>query len=186
MRTLYIILLSFGCLGIARSQETEPQDKMSHDENVAHITGRVLDSVSHQPLQYATITLFHGKDTRPAGGGMTNRKGQFAIGGIVPGKYRVTIDIIGYASRTLGPLDLHGRLSLGDISVGKSASDLQAVTVTATKGLVENKIDKMVYNVEKDVTSLGGVATDVLKKVPMVSVDVDGNVDIMGNTNILS
>lgn len=116
---------------------------------------------------------------------MTNRKGQFAIGGIVPGKYRVTIDIIGYASRTLGPLDLHGRLSLGDISVGKSASDLQAVTVTATKGLVENKIDKMVYNVEKDVTSLGGVATDVLKKVPMVSVDVDGNVDIMGNTNIL-
>ena len=73
----------------------------------------------------------------------------------------------------------------GDTSQPKKVTTMQAVTVTATRGLVENKLDKTVYNVEKDVTSLGGVATDVLKKVPMISVDVDGNVDIMGNSNIL-
>ena len=185
MKTLYIILLSLGCLTIARSQEPS-QDKS--EKNGARITGRIIDSLNHQPLQYATISLFKGSDTKPAGGGMTNAKGQFAIDGIAPGSYTVTIDIIGYSIRTLGPYELDTKkpqFSLGDIPVGKKANDLQAVTVTATKGLVENKLDKMVYNVEKDVTSLGGVATDVLKKIPMVSVDVDGNVDIMGNGNIL-
>ena len=59
------------------------------------------------------------------------------------------------------------------------------MTVTAPRGLVENKIDKLVYNAEKDITSQGGVATDILKKVPMVSVDVDGNVELQGNANIL-
>lgn len=185
MKTLYIILLSLGCLSVARSQEPASQDKTSPEKSGIRITGRIVDSLSHQPLQYATISLFRGKDTKPAGGGMTNAKGQFSIGGIAPGTYTVTIDIIGYAPRTMGPYDLREKFSLGDIPIGKQANDLQAVTVTATKGLVENKLDKMVYNVEKDVTSLGGVATDVLKKVPMVSVDVDGNVDIMGNTNIL-
>jgi len=73
-------------------------------------------------------------------------------------------------------------MTLGDISLSKKGGALQAVTVTAPKGLVENKIDKMVYNAEKDITSQGGVATDILKKVPMVSVDVDGNVQLQGNS----
>jgi len=152
------------------------------------VTGRVIDSLSHQPLQYATISIVKQKDPKPSGGGMTGAKGGFSLDALTPGTYTLTVDIIGYAPRTIGPITLDGKsspLSLGDIAVGKKANEMQAVTVTATRGLVENKLDKMVYNVEKDVTSLGGVATDVLKKVPMVSVDVDGNVDIMGNTNIL-
>src|SRR5450432_189415 len=42
----------------------------------------------------------------------------------------------------------------------------------------------MVYNAERDITSQGGVATDLLKKIPMISVDVDGNVELQGNSNI--
>src|SRR5450432_4205021 len=42
----------------------------------------------------------------------------------------------------------------------------------------------MVYNAERDITSQGGVATDLLKKIPMISVDVDGNVELQGNANI--
>lgn len=61
---------------------------------------------------------------------------------------------------------------------------MQGVTVSSAKGLVENKIDKMVFNAEKDVTSQGGVATDILKKVPQVSVDVDGNVELAGSSSI--
>ena len=54
----------------------------------------------------------------------------------------------------------------------------------ASNGLIENKIDKIVFNAEKDLTSQGGVATDVLKKVPQVSVDVDGNVELAGSSSI--
>ena len=187
MKTLYIfslfLLSSLACRLVARAQDATTQAN-----DGIRITGRIIDSLSRQPLQYATISLFKDQDTKPAGGGMTNNKGLFSIAGLTPGKYTLTVDIIGYGTRSLGPYTLNSnkpQLTLADIAVGKKANELESVTVTAPRGLVQNKLDKMVYNVEKDVTSLGGVATDVLKKVPMVSVDVDGNVDIMGNTNIL-
>jgi ferric enterobactin receptor len=183
MRTPFAILLLLGYSLATFAQEGKPVA-----DTKLKVTGRVIDSLSHQPLQYATISIVKQKDPKPSSGGMTSAKGGFSLDALTPGTYMLTVDIIGYAPRTIGPITLDGRtssLSLGDIAVGKKANEMQAVTVTATRGLVENKLDKMVYNVEKDVTSLGGVATDVLKKVPMVSVDVDGNVDIMGNTNIL-
>ena len=107
---------------------------------------------------------------------------------LAPGSYTLKIDFIGYQGRTIGPFTVDGSAPthlLGDIFLQKKVAELQSVTVTATRGLVENKIDKMVYNAEKDITSQGGVATDILKKVPMVSVDVDGNVELQGNANIL-
>jgi outer membrane receptor protein involved in Fe transport len=58
------------------------------------------------------------------------------------------------------------------------------VTVVGDKPVVENKIDKIVYNVSNDITSQGGAAIDVLKKVPQVTVDIDGNVELQGNSNI--
>jgi outer membrane receptor protein involved in Fe transport len=182
MKKLFALLLALTAVTLIHAQE-----KPAETGGAGHITGRILDSLTHQPLPYATVTLYKAKDPKPAGGGMTGNKGTFSIDGVAPGTYFLTIGIIGYAPHTTDPILVDERkpVSLGDIRVGKKAADLQAVTVTAPRGLVENKIDKMVYNVEKDVTSLGGVATDVLKKVPMVSVDVDGNVDILGNTNIL-
>jgi outer membrane receptor protein involved in Fe transport len=152
----------------------------------AQVVGRIVDSNSRQPIQYATISLYGPNATRPIGGMMTGSKGEFGLTAPRTGKFSVTVECIGYAKRTLGPFPAdRKRTSLGDILLAKEAANLQSVTVTAPRGLVENKLDKVVYNAEKDVTSLGGVATDILKKVPMVSVDVDGNVDIMGNTNIL-
>jgi outer membrane receptor protein involved in Fe transport len=182
MKKLYALLLTFACVASLCAQE-----RQENNDNPGRITGRIVDSLSHQPLPYASVSVYKRNDPKPAGGVMTGNKGVFAIDGLTPGTYTLTIELIGYAPHTVGPVTVDGKkpVSLGDVAVGKKATDLQAVTVTAPRGLVENKIDKMVYNVEKDVTSLGGVATDVLKKVPMVSVDVDGNVDIMGNTNIL-
>src|SRR3984957_9191875 len=182
MRTLYVILFLLGNLCRVSAQ------RQQLDQAVVKVTGRVVDSLSRQPLAYATVTLYGQDRTKSAGGAMTGSKGTFSLECRHTGTYTVTIECIGYGARTIGPFAADGKrppLAMGDIFLVKKATDLQAVTVTATRGLVENKLDKMVYNVEKDVTSLGGVATDVLKKVPMVSVDVDGNVDIMGNTNIL-
>jgi ferric enterobactin receptor len=152
------------------------------------ITGRILDSLTRGPVEYATITLFAAGSTRPLNGAATTNKGIFSLDGLTPGSYTLNIGFIGYQSRTmdtlvLGPKDMN--LTLGDLLLSKKPASLQAVTVTASKGLVENKIDKMVYNAEKDITSQGGVATDILKKVPMVSVDVDGNVQLQGNSNVL-
>src|SRR6202012_866107 len=150
------------------------------------ITGRILDSATRQPIEYASISASAKKGAAPLNGIVSNNKGTFVLDKLSPGSVLLTIEAIGSETRPIGPVPLAGKtLALGDVLVSKKAASLQSVTVTATRGLVENKIDKMVYNAEKDITSQGGVATDILKKVPMVSVDVDGNVELMGNANIL-
>lgn len=152
------------------------------------ITGRILDSATHHPIEYATISLFAQDSAKPLNGTTTNDKGVFQLNGLTEGIFMVRIGFIGYADRRVGPLHISEKtptLLLGDLPIGRKAASLQTVVVTAPSNLVENKIDKMVYNAEKDITSQGGVATDVLKKVPMVSVDVDGNVELQGNANIL-
>ena len=156
------------------------------EDGKGKITGRIIDSLSHQPIGDATITLFSTGNSHPVNGTIAGPKGIFSLDGLKPGTYRLIIEFVGYRNRAFGPLTLGSKpLSIGDVPLSPTAGEMQSVTVTAPKGLVENKIDKMVFNAEKDITSQGGVATDVLKKVPMVSVDVDGNVELMGNANIL-
>jgi ferric enterobactin receptor len=180
MRKFAVLLLSLSSLYGLNAQKPDMAGP------AIKITGRIVDSNSRQPIQYATISIYGASAARPAGGMMTGSKGEFSVTAPRTGEFSITVECIGYAKIKLGPFPADGKkASLGDILLSKEAASLEAVTVTAPRGLVENKLDKLVYNAEKDVTSLGGVATDILKKVPMVSVDVDGNVDIMGNTNIL-
>ena len=61
---------------------------------------------------------------------------------------------------------------------------LQTVTISAKQKIIENKIDKIVFNADQDITSQSGVAIDILKKVPQVSVDIDGNVELAGSSSI--
>ncbi|AZA53848.1 MULTISPECIES: outer membrane beta-barrel family protein [Chryseobacterium] len=78
-------------------------------------------------------------------------------------------------------------------TIDKKASDtlkdhqvktIQEVTIVGKKAVVENKVDKIVYNVANDITSQSGAAIDVLRKVPQVTVDADGNVELQGNPNV--
>ncbi|MHA4809154.1 TonB-dependent receptor domain-containing protein [Flavitalea flava] len=152
------------------------------------ITGRIIDSASKAVIEYATVTLFTQKDKKPINGATTHSNGTFTLDDLAPGIYTLSAGFIGYGPRLIGPVSLTNKtqnISLGDVFLAKKTQDLQSVTVTATRGLIENKIDKMVYNAEKDITSQGGLATDILKKVPMVAVDVDGNVTLKGNSDIL-
>src|SRR5260221_5278759 len=77
-----------------------------------------------------------------------------------------------------------GKANIGAMPLDPAAATLKEVTVTGSRPLVENHIDKIVFNAANDGTAQSGVAIDVLKKVPSVSVDVDGNVELEGNPNI--
>lgn len=151
------------------------------------ITGIVNDSLSKQAIEYATITLYAGNSKQAVSGGTSDSKGSFRMDHLAAGTYKMVVDFIGYGTKTVAAVRLTGKTpvyNLGTLSLFKSAETLQGVTVTASRSLIENKLDKMVYNAEKDISSQGGVATDVLKKVPQVSVDVDGNVELQGSSNI--
>ncbi len=71
---------------------------------------------------------------------------------------------------------------LGNIKIAQDAQNLEQVTVTASKPLITMGVDRKVYNVEKDISAQGGSATDVMKNVPSVQVDIDGNVTLRNST----
>lgn len=151
------------------------------------ISGSVVDSLSGAALEYATIGLIKTDDNKIIDGATTDGKGFFTLESVPEGSYKLQVYFIGYRTRFINDLVINQsrpNISLKLITLSDAQSTLKEVEIVAEKSLVENKIDKLVYNTDKDLTSQSGVASDVLKKVPMVSVDVNGNVELQGNANI--
>ena len=151
------------------------------------ITGTVMNAETKKPLEYATVTLFVQGEKKPLTGTTTDNTGSFTLTDIPAGRFSIVIETIGFESFNQNDLVINkkdGIIDLKKILLASKKTTLQGVTIVAPNKLVENKIDKMIFNAEKDVSSQGGVATDVLKKVPQVSVDADGNVELAGNGGI--
>jgi ferric enterobactin receptor len=177
---LFFILITSAPFFIAAQQN-------ENNGNPGKITGKVLDSLGTQPVDYATVTVFITGNNKPVGGTTSNAKGLFIVDNLAPGIYHAVVEFVGYRKKEKTNIIISAKqntANIGTILLSSTAQTLAGVTIVAQKPLVENKIDKMVYNAERDITSQGGVATDILKKIPMISVDVDGNVELQGNSNI--
>ena len=147
------------------------------------ITGKVIEKVSKQTLEYATITFSNAKSPKAIAGGITNPKGEFDID-IIPGTYDIKIEFISFSPIIIKDRNLTESTNLGQIALEEDATQLNEVVVRAEKSSVEIKLDKKVYNVGQDMMVKGGTVSDVLDNVPSVSVDVEGNVSLRGSDNI--
>jgi outer membrane receptor protein involved in Fe transport len=160
---------------------------INDDITKGQLSGKVVDSVTKAPVSYATISIFKQGSPTPFNGVVTGDDGGFVLNNLAMGNYRIVVDFIGYRKKTISNLVLSKNavnVSLGNVLLSPNANQLKEVAITAHAATVENKIDKIVYNPATDLTTQGGVALDVMQKVPMVSVDINGNVELMGNSNI--
>lgn len=151
------------------------------------VTGKILDSLTKAPLEYATVALTETTAGATTNSVITDAAGNFKFENLPTGNYNVAISYIGYPVKKLNAIVVSTAkpaLDLGTLRLAGGARALQEVQVVGEVPLIENKIDKIVYNVEKDITASGGTATDVLGKVPLVSVDMNGNVSVRGNQNV--
>ena len=150
------------------------------------ITGTVLDATTTKPVSYATVAVLDGATGKVVNGGVCGDDGRFVLPGIPAGTYTVQISFIGYKNEERpGVVVATGEaVDLGRVTLATSAQKLGEVVVTGQKAIIEEKVDRTVYNAENDQTARGGDATDVLKRVPLLSVDLDGNVSLRGSSNI--
>ncbi|MEP6684011.1 MAG: TonB-dependent receptor [Parafilimonas sp.] len=158
-----------------------------HAQNKNSIAGSIVDSVTKQPIEYATITLINSKTNQALNGSTTDSIGYFDVNDIEAGVYNLSFESIGYSKKVMHNITVkesHIPKNIGTISLRKSMNTLKDVVVTSQVKQIENKIDKLVFNTANDITSQGGVATDILKKVPQISVDADGNVELAGSGSI--
>jgi outer membrane receptor for ferrienterochelin and colicins len=147
------------------------------------ITGTVIEKVSKQPLEYATITFKNPNNPKAIAGGITNSKGEFDVA-VAPGIYDIKIEFISFKSTEIKQKSIQQNISLGQIALDEDAAQLNEVVIRSEKTTVEIKLDKKVYNVGSDLMVKGGTVSDVLDNIPSVSVDVEGNVSLRGNENV--
>jgi hypothetical protein len=151
------------------------------------ITGTVLDTSSNVPVEFATVVLKDAKTDKEVNGTLTDADGNFKLTEIPTGTYTLVLSFIGYETKTVSGIELTPRKpdeDLGVIYMSSTSVTLEEVEVKGEASAFENRIDKLVYNADKDITTLGGDATDVLQRVPLLSVDVEGNVSLRGSSNI--
>ena len=150
------------------------------------ISGVVKDSTNAQAVEFANVALIDPATNKPVNGAVADDKGKFTINKVAAGRYIVEVSFIGYGTKRI-PVNITDKkkdIELGNISIASDDKVLKEVVIEGQKNLVEEKVDRTIYNAENDQTSKGGDATDVLRKVPMLSVDLDGNVSMRGSQNI--
>ena len=179
-----------GMGGPAVRSQTAPRVVPGTDNTVrgtAKISGIILDSASRQPVEFASVALVNPATNKPIDGTSANDKGQFTINKVPVGDFNVLISFVGYRNKTVRTIRVTRRgeeVNLGIVNLRSDTKTLSEVTVTGQTALIEERVDRLVYNADKDIMAKGGDATDVMRKVPLLSVDLDGNVSLRGSSNV--
>jgi outer membrane receptor protein involved in Fe transport len=156
---------------------------LSHAQQTYKLEGAIVDSVSQNPVEFAAVGLWiNGK---PIDGTLTNEKGRFKFEEVKSGTYKLVVSFVGYKPMSIENIKISDKnQDLGNVKLTGETQILDEIEITGQSSLVENRIDKLIYNADKDITNRGGTAEDVLRKVPMLTVDLDGNVSMRGSQNI--
>jgi outer membrane receptor protein involved in Fe transport len=155
---------------------------LSAQDKQGTITGSVIDSLS-KPLPYATVRLYKLNQTlQPLKSVFTNNKGVFKLTADT-GKYVLSISHTGFGSLNTTVTINAGENVVAGLTLTKSVQTLSNITVVAHKPLIEQKEDRLIYNVEDDPAAKAEMATDILRKTPMITVDGDGNIQVNGQSN---
>lgn len=162
-----------------------PATMFATDKGNSKITGTVIDSVTQKPVEFANVALMKSDSNTPIDGAVCDLEGKFTINKVAPGDYKISVTFIGFETKTFSvKVEDKKDVDLGKIIISPTPQLLKEVTVEGQKALIEERVDRTVYNAENDATAKGGDASDVLKRVPMLNVDLDGNVSLRGNSNI--
>lgn len=151
---------------------------------IGRIYGKVVDQQTKGGLEYASLLLTRpGKDSVWAGA-LTRSNGEFSLDKLYPGPYVLTIRLMGFAdyTQTIKIEPQSPEMDLGNIQINAQALTTEEVEIAARQDMATYTIDRKVFNVDRMLTTAGGTAIDVLKNVPSVTVDVDGNAELRGNS----
>lgn len=146
------------------------------------VYGKIIDSKTGKPVEFASVVVLWFNRDSILGGTLTQENGEFNIENLPPmGTFRFRASQIGFKNyETKIYIQIPNKLEqdLGDIKLQVDEKLLGEVEVTAEKNTVVLSIDKRTYNVDKDISVKGGTAVDVMKNVPGVTIDAEGNAEL--------
>ena len=154
------------------------------------VQGTITDSTTGQPIEYASVSMIDNHSGSVVTGGLSKKDGSFIVREIPLGQYVIWIEFIGYAKKEIGPINIFpgedGSIEnfLGEILLSISSINLDAVEVIGDESQFIQTVDKQIFKVGKNLTAAGGTGFDLLRKVPTLDVNIDGEVSIAGDANV--
>jgi iron complex outermembrane recepter protein len=149
------------------------------------ISGKVLDATLNEPLPYVNIIIKNEKGDIVTGS-ITLEDGSFKITKIPEGNITVTAQYIGYKAvvKELNITRKNRKVDLGSIMLEEEAAALDAVTVIAEVSTIQQKVDRKVITIGKDLAATG-TASEIMVAIPSVSIDAQtGDISMRGNSNV--
>ncbi|OMP31099.1 outer membrane beta-barrel family protein [Mangrovimonas sp. DI 80] len=176
--SLFIAFLSLSTLYAKTDSESAPRD--------GSVTGTVIDANLNQALPYVNI-IIKNEAGETITGGITDDQGYFEIKHIPEGKNVITIQYMGYktVSKPLVIGNGKHKIDLGNILLEEDIASLDEVTVVAEVSSVQQKVDRKVITIGKDLTTTGASASEIMNNLPSVTVDSQsGDISLRGNENV--
>jgi outer membrane receptor protein involved in Fe transport len=186
---IFFLIISFPAMAQVSGQgkSQRPDSSQRKMPAIGKVTGVVLDSASGKPAEFASVALIRARDSFPAAGALANEKGNFTLEEVPFGRFFLKISSLGfkdYTSKELKITPNETNINLGKIFIHSTAKRLKEAEVTGEKSEYVNSLDKKVYNLDKNIVNTGGTATEVLRNIPSVTVDMDGNISLRGSGNV--
>jgi len=151
------------------------------------LKGVATDSIDQKPLSFITIILKDSAGLTTLKSMLSKENGSFEIEGLSLKAYQLTIAAIGYRSKII---NVHAKAwssaevaDLGIVFLKAVSNELQTVSVTASKPIIKQEIDRLAYDVQADPDSKAMTIMEMLRKVPMVTVDGDDNIQLQGSSS---
>lgn len=170
---LFIISMFFSGAGFAGN------------EPIGKISGTVIDAELREPIPYATI-IINDLQGNLVSGNTSGDDGTFVIDKVNAGEYNLKVQFIGYTPYTqkITISSYRANIELGVVSLSPDLAQLEDVNIVAERSTIEQRIDRKVINIGKDLTTLGPSASDIMGNLPTLTVDQDGNIAMRGNENV--
>src|ERR1700761_2417775 len=171
----FLLALSFFLLSTLAMAQNAPQ--------TITVQGTVIDSADNKPMAFVTVALQDAKTHNGVKSGLTKDDGTFTLKPPANNSYEIVLVFVGYKNKVIPVTGTGSTVDIGKVSLSASSSQLKEVAVTAARPLMKQEVDRIGYDVQADPDSKALSVLDMMRKVPLLTVDGNDNIKLKGSGN---
>ena len=181
----FLFTLTFSLIIITTlAQDRRPHSKTEKTNGPSSFISGTLISENGDPIPYASVAAFNQNDSSQQSGSASTENGFFKVS-VKKGRYFLNFSFLSYKTKTISNIVIEDTpYDIGNVVMQTSSQILKEVEINAERNQMELKLDKRIFNIEKDLANAGSNAAEILNNIPSVQVDIEGTISLRGSENV--